>query len=283
MGEQELHENAGASLAAGACRLPVGEPKLGMPTGCQPALRCKFMFDLERAIGEWRKRTQAAGLRAPDLLDELESHLREEIECLLDQGMDERRAFELAARNMGEVTELKREFMKTANSTWTSFLAGLKRFVLGVREVPLPALEAFEPAARQTLEFAPEEARRFNHTFVGTEHLLLGLMRSGSNGVSRVMHGLGVNVDTVRLEIEKFVGKGSAATGAGTIPFTPRARQALHLALDEARQLNQRNLKPEHIFLGLLREGGGVAAVVLKNLHVSLDDARAEVLKEMKA
>jgi hypothetical protein len=241
------------------------------------------MFDLERAIEEWRKRTQAAGLRAPDLLDELESHLREEIECLVDRGMDERRAFEVAVRNMGEVTELKREFMKTTNSTWTRFLAGLKRFVLGVRGVPLPALEAFEPAARQTLEFAPEEARRFNHDFVGTEHLLLGVMRSGSKGVSSVMLRLGVSADVVRLEIEKFVGKGPEGDAAATLQFTPRARQALHLAVDEARQLNQRNLKPEHIFLGLLREGGGVAALVLKNLHVSLDDARAEVLKGMKA
>ena len=240
------------------------------------------MFDLEKAIADWRKQMLVAGIQS-EALEELELHLREEIEELMHDGMTGARAFELAVRHVGSAAELKKEFMKTENTKWTTLLRKLKSFILGVQGVPLPDMENFEMTARQALKLAPEEARHFNHDFVGTEHLLLGLMRSGSKTVSNVMHKLGVNCEMVQREIELFVTKGLTANLRETIPYTPRARQALQLAAEEAEKLNEHQVKAEHIFLGLLREGSGVAAVVLKNLHVRLESAREEILKEMRA
>jgi hypothetical protein len=240
------------------------------------------MFDLEQSITDWRGQMLAAGIKSPVPLDELESHLREDIEQQVRSGIAEARAFEIAVRHIGRAVALRKEFMKTSNMKWT-LLRKLKSFIFGVREVPLPALDNFEPAARQTLDLAPEEARHFNHHFVGTEHILLGLTRSGSKTVANVMQKLGVTGDALRLEIERFVSIGAVAVPAAKIPYTPRARQALQLASEEAKKLNQHHVKAEHIFLGLLREGGGVAAAVLKNLGVRLESARAVVLKEMSA
>ena len=240
------------------------------------------MFNLETAIAEWRRQMLAAGIQSPVPLDELEGHLREDIEQHMRTGMDEARAFELAVQHMGQAVSLRKEFMKTSNTT-RMFLRKLKSFVLGVREIPLPALDEFEPTARQTLTLAPEEARHFNHTFVGTEHLLLGLTRSDSRTVPNVLQKLGVSMDALSVEIERLVPVGPVGIATGQIPYTPRARRALQLSSDEARKLNQPRVRPEHIFLGLLREGSGVAALVLKNLGVQLDAARAEVLKEMRA
>ena len=112
---------------------------------------------------------------------------------------------------------------------------------------------------------------------------MLGLTRCGSKSVATVMQKLGVKSEVLRIEIEQFVGAGPEAVTAANIPFTPRTRMALQLAAEEARKLNQPHVRAEHIFLGLLREGGGVAAIVLKKLGVCLDGARAEVLKEMQA
>lgn len=240
------------------------------------------MFELETAITDWRRQMLAAGIKTPVPLEELECHLREDTERQVRTGMEEAHAFALAVQRIGQALELKKEFMKTGNAKWM-LLRKLRCFLLGVREAPLPALDNFELAARQALELAPEEARQFNHDFVGTEHLLLGLTRSGSKTVLKVMHALGVESEALRLEIERFVAVGAVAAPATEIPFTPRARQALQLAAEEARKLNQRHVKAEHIFLGLLREGGGVAAMVLKALGVQLERARAEILREMSA
>src|SRR5580700_1677843 len=136
------------------------------------------MFNLETSIAEWRRQMLAAGIKTPVPLEELEAHLREDIEQQVRAGTEEACAFEMAVRHIGQAVALKKEFMKTSNPK-AVFLRKLKSFILGVREVPLPALEDFEPAARQTLDLAPEEARQFNHNFVGTEHILLGLTRSG--------------------------------------------------------------------------------------------------------
>jgi len=238
------------------------------------------VFNLEQAIARWRQLMLGAGIQAPVPLEELECHLREDIERQVRTGIEEERAFELAVQQIGQAVELNQEFMKTGNAKWM-MLRKLKGFLLGVPEVPLPALDNFEPAARQTLKLAPEEARQFNHDFVGTEHLLLGLTRSGSKTLLKIMQQLGVESEAVRLEIERFVSVGAVAASATEVPFTPRARQALQLAVEEARKLNQRHVKAEHIFLGLLREGSGVAAVVLKALGVQLERARAEILREM--
>jgi ATP-dependent Clp protease ATP-binding subunit ClpC len=172
--------------------------------------------------------------------------------------------------------------MKTSDAK-LKWLQKLKFFMLGAGKIPFPEADDFEPVARQALEFAPEEARRFRHDFVGTEHLLLGLIHSGSQTVSKVMHKFGISLEAVSREIELFVSTGATPVTAATIPFTPRAREALQLAAEEARRLGQPHVRAEHIFLGLLREGGGVAAVVLEKLNVRLDGARAEILKEMGA
>jgi hypothetical protein len=240
------------------------------------------MFNLETAISEWRRQLLAAGINSPVPLEELEAHLREDIGQLMNSGQNEAEAFETAVRHIGHAVALKKEFMKTSNAK-AVFLGKLKSLLFGVREVPFPALNNFEPAARQTLDIAPEEARHFNHDFVGTEHVLLGLTRSGSKTVANIMQKLGVTGDALRVEIERFVSVGPVSVTAAKIPFTPRARQALQLASEEARKLNQTHVNAEHIFLGLLREGGGVAAVVLQKLGVRLENARAEILKEMRA
>jgi hypothetical protein len=239
------------------------------------------MFNLEQSIAEWRRQMLAAGIKSPVPLEELECHLREEIEQQIRAGADEARAFQIAVLNIGQAAPLKKEFMKTGN--FKSVLWQKVKSVLGIRTVSLPALDTFEPAALQTLQLAPAEARHLNHTFVGTEHLLLGLIKSGSKSVSNVMQKLGVKSDALLREIEQFVPVGPAAVTAAEIPYTPRAREALQLAAVEARKLNQPHVKAEHIFLGLVREGGGVAAIALKNLGVRLETARAEVLKEMTA
>jgi hypothetical protein len=240
------------------------------------------MFDLEKSIAVWRQQMLAAGIQAPVPLDELECHLREDIAQQVAAGMDEARAFELAIRQIGHAAPLRKEFMK-AKSPIRMILWKLKSFVLGAREIPLPATEEFEPAAQQALTLAPEEARQFKHDFVGTEHLLLGLTHSGSRTVTNVLQKLGVSVEVLRVEIERLVGAGPVGADTREIPYTPRALQALQLSIQEARGLNQPRVRPEHIFLGLLREGGGVAALVLKNLGVQLESARAEVMREMRA
>ena len=238
------------------------------------------MFNLEQFIAEWRAQMRAAGIKTPETLDELENHLREEIGRLVRAGTDEAHAFELAAHELGPAVALKREFMKAGNTKW-KWLQKVKSFLLATAKKPVPAPDDFEPVARQALEFAPEEARRFRHDFIGTEHLLLGLTRSESQTVSKVMQKFGISSETVRREIELFVSTGAMSVTAATIPFTPRARKALRLAAGEAHRLRQPHVRVEHIFLGLLREGGGVAALVLKNLNVRLENARAEILKEM--
>ncbi len=139
----------------------------------------------------------------------------------------------------------------------------------------------FTPRAQQVLQLARKEADRFNHGYVGTEHLLLGLIALGQGVAVNVLQKMGVNLETVRLEVEKAVGVGPETKTVGNVPFTPRVKKVLALAGSEARALNHAYVGTEHILLGLLREGEGVAARVLKNLNVDLDRARIEVMKEL--
>ena len=240
------------------------------------------MFNLDQAIAEWRQHIITCGMKFSEALDEMESHLREDVEQQVHSGATEEQAFKIAVLRLGEAVALKKEFMKARETKWT-LLRKLKRAFLGVDEIPFPSSEYFSPAARQTLELAPEEARHFHHDFIGTEHVLLGLTKSNSRIVSNVMRRLGVDGEAVRLEIEKIVSSGPTHEIAAKIPFTPRAQKALRLAADEARALNQPSINAEHILLGLIIEGGGVAAMVLKNLGVQLERAREEILREMRA
>ncbi len=143
------------------------------------------------------------------------------------------------------------------------------------------AMNNFTPRAQQVLALARKEADRFNHNFVGTEHLLLGLIKLGQGVAVNVLQKLGLDLETVRMEVEKQVGTGPDQKMIGNIPYTPRVKKVLALAAREAKNLNHTYVGTEHILLGLLREGDGVAARVLKNLDVDIEQTRQEILKEL--
>src|SRR3981189_772316 len=143
------------------------------------------------------------------------------------------------------------------------------------------AMNNFTPRAQQVLALARKEADRFNHNFVGTEHLLLGLIKLGQGVAVNVLQKLGLDLETVRMEVEKQVGTGPDQKMIGNIPYTPRVKKVLALAAKEAKNLNHTYVGTEHILLGLLREGDGVAARVLKNLDIDIEQTRQEILKEL--
>lgn len=138
-------------------------------------------------------------------------------------------------------------------------------------------LNRFTERARKVLVLAKEEARRFNHDYIGTEHILLGLIREGEGVACAVLQNLGVDLERLRIEIEKLVSSGSVASVLGDIPFTPRAKKALELSAEEARGLGHNYIGTEHILLGLLREEEGIASGVLFSLGVDLKKAKSEI------
>ena len=139
----------------------------------------------------------------------------------------------------------------------------------------------YTPRAQQVLALARKEADRFNHNFVGTEHLLLGLIKLGQGVAVNVLQKLGLDLEIVRMEVEKQVGTGPDQKMIGNIPYTPRVKKVLALAQKEAKLLNHTYVGTEHILLGLLKEGDGVAAKVLKSLDVDIEQTRQEILKEL--
>jgi ATP-dependent Clp protease ATP-binding subunit ClpC len=139
----------------------------------------------------------------------------------------------------------------------------------------------FTPRAQQVLQLARKEADRFNHNYVGTEHLLLGLIKLGQGVAVNVLQKMGLDLETVRMEVEKQVGSGPETKIVGNIPYTPRVKKVLALAGKEAKALNHSYVGTEHILLGLLREGEGVAARVLKSLEIDIERTRNEILKEL--
>jgi len=136
----------------------------------------------------------------------------------------------------------------------------------------------FTERARKVLVLAKEEARRFNHDYIGTEHILLGLIREGEGVACAVLQNLGADLERLRIEIEKLVSSGSVASVLGDIPFTPRAKKALELSAEEARNLSHNYIGTEHILLGLLREKEGIASQVLFSLGVDLKRVKSEIL-----
>src|SRR5881296_1183181 len=142
-------------------------------------------------------------------------------------------------------------------------------------------MQNFTPRAQQVLALARKEADRFNHNYVGTEHLLLGLIKLGQGVAVNVLQKMGLDLETVRMEVEKQVGTGPDQKMIGNIPYTPRVKKVLALAAKEAKALNHTYVGTEHILLGLLREGEGVAARVLKNLDVDIEQTRQNVVKEL--
>ena len=139
----------------------------------------------------------------------------------------------------------------------------------------------FTPRAQRVIQLARREAEGMNHPYVGTEHLLLGLIALGEGVAVNVLDRLGVSVEAVRREVGKVVEQGTDTKTVGNIPFTPRSKKVLQLAMAEAQAMNHTYVGTEHILLGLLHEGEGVAAQVLKNLSVDLEKARVEVMKEL--
>ena len=350
------------------------------------------MFDLNRSITDWRRHMADGGIKSPEVLDELESHLREGVERRMQSGATPERAFQEAAQQIGAAQDLKLEFGKISLPKpqlsrtklrrgcagmavfvflvegWTllafeatrtdrilgmvivsliaayiGFLPELNRLQPGVRGwalrkaiamtcnvvvvlwtgllllsippfavVHLPtgivfnvvcwslyvaaaatvvviahgtepeALKLWTTEAWQSFEVAEVEASRFHHDFIGTEHVLLGLLRAENGVVPKVLVSMGVSRETVRGEIEKIIGNGPKSQSKRQPPYTPRAKRAIKLAILEARALRRDRVDSEHIFLGLIRgEGSGVAAKVLSDLGVNATKAREEILKEL--
>jgi hypothetical protein len=353
------------------------------------------MFDLESAISQWRKHLIATGLRSLDALDELESHLRDDIDDLVRSGKTAANAFELAVVRIGRSVALTEEFSRVGGakqmrrpkylmlvslisaglivwtSTWILLEKGVSDFseglvfaavylvaayvaalpfcyhrlpslqdaavqkavaattlfvsfwiilallnALGKIQFHLPeilvmlfwsivpallatvlaydcyklghkpvgdagGLDALTISAERTLDVARDEARKFHHDFVGTEHVLLALMQSGDPGIRRVMDAFGLQESVVRAEIESVVGTGLSPIPANNLRYTPRATRAVALAANEARAMGRTAADMQHVFLGLLLERGGVAGLVLRRLGVDADKARAEIVRSM--
>lgn len=145
---------------------------------------------------------------------------------------------------------------------------------------PIPP-ERLTPRARQVLALARLEAERLNHNFLGTEHLLLGLVRLGQGVAFKVLRHIGVDLEAVRLEVEKQVGTGPDQKVPGSIPYTRRVQKVLALAAEESKALHHSYIGTEHIVLGLLREDEGIAARVLKNLGLDAGVTRQTILREL--
>jgi len=136
----------------------------------------------------------------------------------------------------------------------------------------------FTERARKVILLSKEEAKRFNHDYIGTEHILLGLIREGEGVAAAVLQNLGLSLENIRQEVEKSIQPGPPTLVSGDIPFTPRAKKVIELALEEARNLNHNYIGTEHLLLGLLREDEGVAAQILKNLGLDLEKLRQEIM-----
>ena len=142
--------------------------------------------------------------------------------------------------------------------------------------------ERFTDRARRVVVLAQEEARLLNHSYIGTEHLLLGLVRESEGVAAKALTSLGIELDAVREHVEEIVGRGSQGPSSGHIPFTPRAKKVLELSLREALQLGHNYIGTEHILLGMIREGEGVAAQVLVQLGADLSRVRQVVVQLLR-
>jgi ATP-dependent Clp protease ATP-binding subunit ClpA len=138
--------------------------------------------------------------------------------------------------------------------------------------------ERFTDPAKRAIALAQEEARMLNHNYIGTEHILLGLVHEGDGAAAKVLESLNISLEAVRRQVEEIIGQGQAAP-TGALPFTPRAKKVLELSFREALQLGHNYIGTEHILLGLIREGEGVGAQVLQKLGADLDRVRNRVVR----
>ncbi|MDA1223354.1 MAG: NDP-hexose 4-ketoreductase, partial [Planctomycetota bacterium] len=143
--------------------------------------------------------------------------------------------------------------------------------------------DRFTDRAKKVMSFARQEAQKFNHEYIGTEHILLGLVQEGSGVAANVLKNMNIDLEKVRHEVEKIVKTGPSMVTMGQLPFTPRAKKVLELSMEEASQLNHNYIGTEHLLLGLIKENEGIAAQVLMNLGVKLDEVREEVLEFLGA
>ncbi|MFO0175338.1 MAG: Clp protease N-terminal domain-containing protein, partial [Planctomycetota bacterium] len=143
--------------------------------------------------------------------------------------------------------------------------------------------DRFTDRAKKVMSFARQEAMKFNHEYIGTEPILLGLVQEGSGVAANVLKNMTVDLEKIRHEVEKIVKTGPSMVPMGQLPFTPRAKKVLELSLEEASQLSHNYIGTEHLLLGLIRENEGIAAQVLTNLGVKLDEVREEVLEFLGA
>jgi ATP-dependent Clp protease ATP-binding subunit ClpC len=164
--------------------------------------------------------------------------------------------------------------MSWFKSLWKTAVAPLKRD-------RMEYLNNLTPRAQQALTLARKEAARFNQDFVGTQHVLLGLIKLGQGLTVALLDRMGVNLETARLEVAKRVGSGGDRKPPESLPYSPRVKQVLALAAKEANQLNHSYLGTEHLLLGLLNDEDGSAGLVLKNLGVDLEKMRRQILREL--
>src|SRR5262245_28402352 len=143
--------------------------------------------------------------------------------------------------------------------------------------------DRFTERARKVMSLARQEAQRFNHDYIGTEHILLGLVQEGSGVAAQVLRNLEVEPRKIRIEVEKIVKNGTNMVTMGQLPFTPRAKKVLELSMEEAQNLGHNYIGTEHLLLGLIKENEGIAAQVLMNLGVKLEEVREEVLEFLGA
>ena len=165
-----------------------------------------------------------------------------------------------------------------------AFLAGVAGFVRLIDALSrknggdIHRFDKFTERARKVLSLAQEEAQRLKHNYIGTEHLLLGLVREGEGVAAKVLSNLGVDLKEARNTVEAIIGRGNRVV-LGEIGLTPRAKKVIELAVDEARRLNHHYIGTEHLLLGLVREGEGIAAGALESMGVDLEKVRAETLR----
>jgi hypothetical protein len=238
------------------------------------------MFDLELAIADWRREMLAGGLKTPMPMEELESHLREDVARQMQSGVSAEHAFVTALQRLGQAGSLKSEFAKVGGNKWALFRK-LKGILAGA-VAPFPPLSTFTPGARQTLALARKEAPRLHHDFVATEHLLLALLTIEKGAVPNVLQKMKVDPASLTKRVEEWViSNFPSQKSYSEIPYTPRAKKALSLAAREARSSNQSCVGAEPILLGLLLEGDGMAGRVLKNVGLNSKTTREEILREL--
>jgi hypothetical protein len=237
------------------------------------------MFNLERSISEWRWQMRSAGVENPDIVDELESHLRDDWARRVQSGEGEELAFERAVQGVGQAGPLKHEFAKLGGKEWAR-LRKLKG-IIAEAFVPVPSLSTFTPGARWALELARQEAPRLHHGFIGTEHVLLGLLALEDGVVPNVLKNLGVEREGIRRQVENWMRTFPPGKMPDRVPYTPRVRNSLYCAAKEAKRSRNAPVGAEHILLGLILERDGVAGRVLRDFGLTPETTREEIKREV--